>query len=82
MELGEVDWAWSPGGVSKRTRSGVLRGPKVAEGIGEGRIAAIVATVLEFAEQAPAGQARECGDPFAQVGDERVDRRWRSFRGP
>ena len=83
LELGEVDLRLVAGrGLEADLERGGRWRPQIAERIGDGGVAAPVATLLQLPKEAPAGQARPGRNPLAQVRDERVDAPGRGWRGP
>jgi hypothetical protein len=74
LELGEVDLRLVAGRrLEADFEDRGRRRPQLAERVGDGGVAAPVATLLQLSKEAPAGQARPGFDPLTQVGDERVD---------
>jgi len=74
LELGEVDLRLVAGRrLEADLEHGGGRRPQLAEHVGDGGVAALVAPFLQLAKEASAGQARPSLNPLAQIGDERVD---------
>jgi hypothetical protein len=74
LKLGELDLRLVAGrGLEASFEDGGCRRPQLAEGIGDGGVAALIAALFELPKEAPTGQTGPGPDSLTQVRNEWVD---------